>query len=147
VGSSATGLVRRPEDRVADMSDLTIEPIWYIKRRFRPNLDPASFISWGTLTVHDGVIDFRPTRPPGKTRQLIYAGATNDAFQLKGITKVGLKRYGWGVCPRFVFVESSTENGQTRSYFNDGAWQGWRPLLTRSNRTIAESIRQALALK
>jgi len=120
---------------------LTFDPAWLILKRPRPNFDPPSFISPGVLSV-DGD---RATFGPSKARlSWPSAAAPDTSLTMDRIVSVRRKRYGWGVAPRFVEITYETREGTAVAYFNDGAWKGWRPLLTGSNRRMVNAIRQDL---
>jgi hypothetical protein len=72
------------------------------------------------------------------------AGMPNKHLTMDRIVGVRRKRYGWGVVPRLVEITYESTEGTSVAYFNDGAWNGARPLLTGSNRRIVRAIRQHL---
>jgi hypothetical protein len=120
---------------------LAFDPVWLILKRVRPNLDPPSFMAPGVLSV-DG---HRATFGPSESR--LYwpsARAPETSLTMDRIVGVRRKCYGWGVVPRFVEITYETRDGTEVAYFNDGAWKGWRPLVTGSNRRMVNAIRHQL---
>jgi hypothetical protein len=122
---------------------LTLDPVWLILRRPRPNFDPPDFFAPGQLTVQGEGGSFGPSDAtlswPGSSK-------SDKHLNMDRIIGVRRKRYGWGVVPRLIEITYEVPQGSDVAYFNDGAWKGWRPLVTGSNRRIVSAIRQYLGL-
>jgi hypothetical protein len=120
---------------------LTFDPVWLILKRARPNLDPPSFVAPGELSLvgHRGTFGPSSSSLVWPTARPSKVGLTMDR-----ILAVRRKRWGWGLFPRFVEITYASVDGTAVAYFNDGAWKGWRPLLTGSNRRMVNAIRQHL---
>ena len=125
-------------------AEITFDPVWLVLRRPKPNLKPPSYFAAGALSVGESQIRFGPS-----SSSLLWPGRQpNDINRtLERVTKVATRRYGWGLVPRFVAVTYETDEGPGVTYFNDGGWSGWRPLLTGSNRRMAKAIRDRLQLQ
>src|ERR1700733_1135624 len=117
---------------------LTFDPVWLILQRPRPNMDPSSFFAPGTLVIEGQSATFGPS-----SATLIFPTArpSNVQLALDRIVGVGRKRYGWGLVPPFVAISHEADDGITVSYFNDGGWHGWRPLLTGSDGRMGRGMR------
>ena len=122
---------------------LTFDPVWLILKRARPNLDPPSFIAPGALSLVGHRGSFGPS-----AASLVWPTARPSKVELTmdRILAVQRKRWGWGLFSRFVQITYESPDGNAVAYFNDGAWKGWRPLLTGSNRRMVNAIRQHLDL-
>jgi hypothetical protein len=122
---------------------LSFDPVWLILRRPRPNLDPPRFLAPGELSIRGHSAEFGPSEAT-----LVWPTARRSDVRLDMDRIVGVrrKRYGWGAAPRFVEISYETADGIVVAYFNDGAWHGWRPMLTGSNRRIVNQIRQCVGI-
>jgi hypothetical protein len=120
---------------------LRFDSVWLLLKRPRPNIDPSSFMAPGALSI-DGQ---RATFEPSEARLSWPSDqAPNKHLTMDRVVGVRRKRYGWGVVPRLVEVTYESPHGNAVAYFNDGAWKGWRPLLSGSNRRMVEAIREHL---
>jgi hypothetical protein len=122
---------------------ISFDPVWLILRRVRPNLDPPSFFAPGRLVVEGDHATFGPS---GATLAWPSARPGNVRLAMDRIVDVRRKHYGWGIVPRFVEVSYEKNGGTAVAYFNDGAWKGWRPLVTGSNRRMVNAIRTHLGI-
>jgi len=131
------------EQAVPTGEGLAFDPVWLILRRPRPNMDPSSFFAPGKLVIEGQGAIFGPS-----SAALIFPTArpSNVHLTLGRIVGVDRKRYGWGLVPRFVAIRHEADDGITVTYFNDGGWHGWRPLLIGSNRRMVHAIRERLDL-
>jgi hypothetical protein len=121
---------------------LVFDPVWLILKRPRPNLSPPQFLAPGRLTVTDQGAEFGPS-----AARLSWPSALSDArLTMDHIVGASRRRYGWGLLPRLVAISYESPEGAAVAYFNDGAWRGWRSLLTGSNRRMASAIRRHLGL-
>jgi hypothetical protein len=119
---------------------LTFEPVWLILERPRPNLNPGRFFAPGKLQIEGRRAVFSPS-----AARLRLGPSQKAHFTCDHIIGVRRERYGWGLVPRFVAIEHRTAEGGTDvAYFNDAEWNGWRPLLTRVNQRIADTIQKQL---
>jgi hypothetical protein len=125
----------------SDEPMLQFDPVWLVLKRARPNFDPPSFFAPGELSIKGLCGMFGPS---DATLSWPTAPRTNRRLTMDRIISVRRRRYGWGLVPRFVEVTYETSAGRNVAYFNDGAWKGWRPLLTGSNRRMVDAIRRHL---
>jgi hypothetical protein len=126
----------------SDAPALTFDPVWLILERPRPNFDPGRFFAPGKLEVKDGRVSFGPSGT-----RLTMGPSPKVHFTCDHVVSVRCEKYGWGLVPRFVAIEyEKPEGGTDVAYFNDAEQKGWRPLLTGSNRRMAEAIRQELGI-
>lgn len=122
---------------------LVFDPVWLVLQRPRPNLDPPQFFAPGKLTIYDSRVEFGPS---SARLAWPFGPAQKVHLSLSRVVDVSRQRYGWGLVPRFVAVTYESSEGTSRAYFNDAAWKGWRPLLTRSNQRMVAQIRKRLGL-
>jgi hypothetical protein len=121
---------------------LTFDPVWLIRERPRLNLDPARFLAPGKLVLDGHRAEFSPS-----DARLVSAPSPRVHLTCDHIVDVHLKRFGWGLAPRYVVITyDKSEGGNAVAYFNDAGWKGWRPLLTRSNARMASAIRRNLGI-
>jgi hypothetical protein len=123
--------------------ELTFDPVWLILKRARPNLDPPSFFAPGQLYIKGGRGTFGPS---GAKLVWPTAQPSDVRLAMERITGVRRKRYGWGLVPRFVEIRYESSDGDAVAYFNDAAWNGWRSLLTGSNRRMVTEIRKFVGI-
>lgn len=127
------------------MSQTTFDPVWHVRRRPRPSFEPARYFALGVLVVQGPTVEFHSKEPTGSLTLL--GGTATVDIRMNEVQSVGVERYGWGLFPRFVVIRSESEAGPCVAYFNDAGWNGWRPLLTRSNKRMAASLRYQLSLR
>ncbi len=132
-----------PKQPAPTGNGLTFDPVWLILQRPRPNLDPSRFIAPGKLVVEGQSGVFGPS-----SATLLFPGVRPSSVRLTlgRIVGVSRKRYGWGLAPRFVAISHEADDGITVTYFSDGCWHGWRPLLTGSNGRMVRTIREYVGL-
>lgn len=119
---------------------LIFDPVWLILERPRPNFNPGRFLAPGKLQVQGRRAVFSPSEA-----KLRLGPSPKVHFTCDHIVAARRKRYGWGLVPRFIAIEYRTPEGETDvAYFNDAEWAGWRPLLTRVNKRIADEIQGQL---
>jgi hypothetical protein len=131
---------------VGDTSEetLVVDPAWLILEKPRPNLNPPRFIALGKLTVERGRAEFGPS---DGTFPWPWGGRNADVhLSMDKVVGVSLERYGWGMVPRFVAISYETAGGLAVAYFNDGGRNGWRPLVSGSNRRLVAAARRAAGL-
>jgi hypothetical protein len=122
---------------------LTFDPVWLILERPRPNLNAARFLAPGKLVIDGHRAEFSPS-----DARLVSATSPQVRLTCDHIVDVRLERHGWGLVPRYVAVTyEKPEGGEDVAYFNDAEWNGWRPLLTRSNARMAIAIRSHLGIQ
>jgi hypothetical protein len=124
--------------------ELVLSPVWRVMRRSRPNLNPPRFFRVGTLTVTSAELKFHSQ----DSRGLLWPIPRDERSDIRitNVSAVQLRRYGWGLVPRFIAIEFESDDARQVAYFNDGRWLGWRPLLTGSNRRMDRAIRRQLGL-
>jgi hypothetical protein len=83
----------------------------------------------GKLVLAEGQAEFR------------HKGTSTELLRIR---RVSIGKRGSDITNRWVEVQYGDPTSPTTVYLNDGGWLGWRPLLTSSNRRIAEAL-QALA--
>jgi len=122
---------------------LVFDPVWLIRERPRPNLNPPRFLAPGRLVIARHRGEFGPS-----SATLVWRPARNDIhLRMDDIVGVSRQRYGWGLFPRFVAIRYRTSHGEAVAYFNDGGWKGWRPLLTRSNQRMMDAIQERVGFR
>jgi hypothetical protein len=57
-----------------------------------------------------------------------------------GIRRVSVGRRGTDIQNKWIQVDYGDPAAPSTVYLNDGGWLGWRPLLTSSNKRIAEAL-------
>lgn len=122
---------------------LTFDPVWLVLRRPRPNFNPPAYFAPGQLTVDGEGGSFGPS---GAALSWSVSSKSDKYLKMDRIVGVCRKRYGWGVVPRLIEITYEVPQGSDVAYFNDGAWKGWRPLISGSNRRMVSAIRQYLGL-
>jgi hypothetical protein len=69
---------------------------------------------------------------------------TGDVVRLDAVTDVRAGRRGSDFVNTWIEVHAQLGGGPSIVYLNDGGWLGWRPLLTGSNRKLAQSLASLL---
>jgi hypothetical protein len=132
-----------PDASFDEPDKLVFDPVWFVLKRVRPNFHPPSYFVPGMLSVDGRRVRFGPS---GAALLWLTRKSDDVSVTFDHVVAVRRERYGWGLVPRFVAITYETDTGQAIAYFNDGGWQGWRPLLTGSNSRMANAIRQRLGL-
>ena len=121
---------------------LVFDPVWLIRERPRPNVKADRFFAPGKLVIEGQRVEFSPSEA-----RLITAPSPEVNLTCDHVVGVHLERHGWGLVPRYVAITyEKPEGGTATAYFNDAEWNGWRPLLTRSNKRMAAAIRDQLGI-
>lgn len=122
---------------------IAFDPVWLILELPRPNLNPARFFAPGKLVIDGHRAEFSPS-----DARLVSAPTPQVDLTCEHIVDVHLERYGWGLVPRLVAITYEKPDGGTAvAHFNDAEWNGWRPLLTKSNAGMASAIRTHLGIE
>lgn len=111
-----------------EIQERVFTEMWLRERVPRPSLDAFDDTEVGTLRVARGHLSFK---------------ANARTFEVLNITAVRYGREGHDFINRWIRVEYVDGPHSHRVYLKDGAWRGWRPILTRSNAAILTAIREA----
>jgi hypothetical protein len=131
------------DEESSDREELIFDPVWLVLERPRPNFNAARFFAPGKLVIRGQRAIFGPS-----DARLVSAPSPQVHLSCDHVVGVRRERYGRGLVPRFVGIEYQKPEGDTQmAYFNDAEWNGWRPLLTRSNRRMAEAIARYLRIE
>ncbi len=64
----------------------------------------------------------------------------DQVIQFQPILSVDSGRRGSDFVNRWIEVQYGDPDRPSTAYLNDGAWRGWRPILTRSNHRILTEL-------
>lgn len=75
-----------------------------------------------------------------RSHRALFRIDTGEVVQLANLTDVSAGRRGRDAINTWIEVHAELDGAPSVVYLNDGGWFGWRPLVTGSNRRLAQSL-------
>lgn len=90
----------------------------------------------------DDYAEFEPGEVPQRMAwQGSRSGRRDRTYRLESIRQISRGRRGSDFFNRWIEVRYGDADHPLTAYLNDGGWNGWRPVLMRTNRKIVEKLK------